>query len=148
MGLRATSQTPHQGTSVDPCVSTRNMCIQLNMKSAQRFVRPACFPVSPAGVREGAFVALGKRREQREHRGFGSCNPLSFQALCAHQLFKDLFTFLLRTNVNIKLIICILQNPTFSAFWKVRTLFPSQSSATPIWQDPRWFAEASRTDSR
>ena len=72
-------------------------------------------------------------------------NNISFQ-VSSHQLFKNLLKLLLRAHINIKFIISVFKNPTYSAFGKIMTFFPSQFSVTPIWPNLRPFVETWRRD--
>lgn len=142
------SHRPHLTSciSTDLFINTLDVSVQLNIKSPNCLLAQTIFLCTFHRVlgrlfTNALYIQPGNPVKRGNKFGLPLRNNISFQ-VSLHQLFKNLLKFLLRTNINIKFIICIFQNPTYSAFWKIMTFFPSQFSATPIWPNPRKFVEA------
>lgn len=132
--------------SIDLFVNILDLFVQLNMEPLQLFVHPAYLsPNHPQGfvktLYQGFVNPAWQRYGKRKRGWFGSREPHLLPRAHARALQRSVQVFAQNTHINIKLIIYVFQNPTFSAFWKIMTFSPSQFSATPIWPNPRGFVE-------
>ena len=128
------------------------MCLSNQISSPKYLFTQPIFPHIIHGILGRLFtdaLHIQPGNPMKRGNGFGLPlrNNISFQ-VSSHQLFKNLLKLLLRTHINIKFIISVFKNPTYSALGKIMTFFPSQFSVTPIWPNLRPFVETWRRDSQ